>query len=949
MKITFLLTWADAMGGTERAVFSQAEYLTARHDVEILSVFRSREDLFFDTAVPVRFLVDQTGPVPRPVRASSLDETACRALAASPSRLIEPRWEAAFHRLSDIEVEHALRDLDSDIIVSTTPALMAVATTLTPSRVIKVHQEHRTSELRGATGDPLFQFAPRLDALVLLNERTLDWFAGTLGDCAPHLEAIVNAMPAGFRPRSTRRTRTVAMATRLTAEKQVDHAIAAFALVATAHPDWVLRIFGDGPLLARLRRQVIGLELHDHVLFLGPTATMAEEWAKSSLALLTSRAEAFPLVLLEAHAAGVPAISYDCPTGPAEIIQHGHNGFLVGEEDIAGLASAIITLIEDEALLDSFGEAALRSAARFDTETVMPRWERLYSALLDERDDPARTARTADRVAVWTARTGGSGFAAAVAPSARRLSDADEKEHEARIGAASPDLVRAGGRLARLTDALMPGDVLRTNLETVADALERRGVRYLLLRDHAPRHRVVVLAEQRPAALAAVAEACAERAVYAETLRPGGMVAGVTLAALVRPDARDIAGIRVFEPFVTLTRTLNYGPAYGCDLEFWEESPDGQDWVPPQRTLIGDTVPKGAMTPGTTTIGGRDYPCLEALNTVLTSDIDFPIDVVYTWVDGDEPGWLERKNATLAGMGLLPVDAAAGAVRFRSRDELRYSLRSLEMFAPWVRHIWIVTDDQVPSWLDTTHPKITMVTHKEIFGDRGSLPTFNSHAIESQLHHIEGLSEHFLYLNDDIFLGRPLEPSVFFHPSGLAKFFSSPTSVPLTPIAADDDFHFSAGKNNRRLIESAFGHTLTHAFLHAPHPLRRSVLAELQERFPDEVAQTASSQVRAVTDLAIASSLHHYYGYFTGRAVPDTIRCTYVNIGDEAAHPRLTQILTRRFYDAICLNDAYDGEVPADEQELVIHAFLESYFPVPSTFEADRPRKSILVQSPRLR
>jgi hypothetical protein len=665
---------------------------------------------------------------------------------------------------------------------------------------------------------------------------------------------------------------------------------------------------------------------------------MAEEWAKSSIALLTSRAEAFGLVLAEALAAGVPAISYDCPTGPAEIITHGDNGFLVGEDDIDGLAAAIIKLIEDETLLHSLGEAALRSAARFDIETVMPRWERLYSRLLDERTDPVRAARTADRVAVWTARTGGSGFAATVPPSAKRLSGADEKEQEARIGAASADLVRSGGRLARPTDAMMPGDVLRTNLGTVADALERRGIPYLLLRDDAPRHRVVVLAEQRPAALAALAEACAERAVYAETLRPGGKVAGVTLAALVRPDAIDTAGIRVYEPFVTLSRTLNYGPAYGCDLEFWEESDDGQGWVPPRRTLIGDTVPKGAMTPGTTTIGGREYPCLEVLNTVLTSDIDFPIDVVYTWVDGDEPAWLERKNATLAGMGFPPVDAAASEARFRSRDELRYSLRSVEMFAPWARHIWIITDDQVPAWLDTSHPKITVVAHKEIFGDRGSLPTFNSHAIESQLHHIEGLSEHFLYLNDDIFLGRPLQPTLFFHPTGLAKFFSSPTSVPLTPITADDDFNFSAGKNNRRLIESAFGRTLTHAFLHAPHPLRRSVLTELEERFTDEVTQTASSQVRAATDLSIASSLHHYYGYFTGRAVPGAIRCSYVNIGDETAHPRLTRILTRRIFDAFCLNDAYDGEVAAEEQELVIRAFLESYFPVPCSFETGSPR-----------
>lgn len=91
----------------------------------------------------------------------------------------------------------------------------------------------------------------------------------------------------------------------------------------------------------------------------------------------------------------------------------------------------------------------------------------------------------------------------------------------------------------------------------------------------------------------------------------------------------------------------------------------------------------------------------------------------------------------------------------------RYSLRSLEKNAPWIRHIFIVTNGQVPTWLDTSNPKVSIVTHKEIFKNPKVLPTFSSPSIEMNLHHIRGLSDYFIYFNDDVFLGSPVTPSDF--------------------------------------------------------------------------------------------------------------------------------------------------------------------------------------------
>lgn len=162
MKIAYLLTWADAMGGTEAAVLTLASHLAEHHDVEVISVFRREAAPFCEVSpkVRLRYLVDETGPVRRPCRETTMDDATCAALAAMPSELVDPAWEGAFNRLADVEVEHALRGLDADVVVSSTPALMALAVHLCPERTITVHQDHRCSELRGPSGEPLLRFAP---------------------------------------------------------------------------------------------------------------------------------------------------------------------------------------------------------------------------------------------------------------------------------------------------------------------------------------------------------------------------------------------------------------------------------------------------------------------------------------------------------------------------------------------------------------------------------------------------------------------------------------------------------------------------------------------------------------------------------------------------------------------------------------------------------------------
>lgn len=148
------------------------------------------------------------------------------------------------------------------------------------------------------------------------------------------------------------------------------------------------------------------------------------------------------------------------------------------------------------------------------------------------------------------------------------------------------------------------------------------------------------------------------------------------------------------------------------------------------------------------------------------------IDLVYMWVDGNDPKWKREKEKYLATERCktnLPPDATVDA-RWRDNDELKYALRSAEKYVPWINHIYIITGfNQVPKWLNTAHPKITIIPHQDIMPNY-AMPTFCSDNIEMCIANILNLAEHFLLSNDDMFFARPLAPSFFFDSKNRAIF-----------------------------------------------------------------------------------------------------------------------------------------------------------------------------------
>lgn len=140
----------------------------------------------------------------------------------------------------------------------------------------------------------------------------------------------------------------------------------------------------------------------------------------------------------------------------------------------------------------------------------------------------------------------------------------------------------------------------------------------------------------------------------------------------------------------------------------------------------------------------------------MQKEITFPIDFVITWVDGSDSEWIEKRKKFEQNNNDDKEET-----RFRDYKLLRYWFRSVEKYAPWVNNIYFVTDNQIPEWLNIGHNKLKIINHQD-FIPHQYLPTFNSSAIEVNLKNIEGLSEHFVLFNDDMFLNDVTKPTDFF-------------------------------------------------------------------------------------------------------------------------------------------------------------------------------------------
>lgn len=307
------------------------------------------------------------------------------------------------------------------------------------------------------------------------------------------------------------------------------------------------------------------------------------------------------------------------------------------------------------------------------------------------------------------------------------------------------------------------------------------------------------------------------------------------------------------------------------------------------------------------------------------------IDVVYTWVDGEDHAWQRLLKAALAANNRPVLAEATAKSRFRSRNELKYSLRSVWKYAPFVNHIYIVTAGQKPSWLKS-HPKITVIDHDDIFLAEGDLPTFNSQAIEANLHHIPELNECYIYFNDDVFLGSAVKPHDFFSDSGKPKIFLASWTTPDGPVKPDDASFEASWKNTNALLNRLFGNKERHALEHAPFAFRRSQQQSLEACMPGVFKKVSSHTFRTLDDVVITAGFSQYYLDSYNLVKRSSIECRVVGLKDdlEANRQALASIAENR-PTTFCIEDAmlYDSI----EQDELLQSFFECYFPDPAPWE----------------
>ncbi|WP_414170596.1 glycosyltransferase family 4 protein [Streptoverticillium reticulum] len=396
MKIAFLLHNRYGIGGVIQSTLNLAGTLAGTHTVEIVSTRRDRDHpaLPLDPRVHVVDLVD--------TRATSYAYDGKHPLYTAPP-LVYPEGDEVrindISRLTEVRLGEYLSTSDADVIIATNPGISVCLATMGPGHIIRVAQEHQALATPDSPlGQRLNDAYRELDAVVTVNTEDEQRARLTFGHAGTRIETIPNCIPPTPLAPSDLSSKTVIAAGRLAPVKRFHELVQAFERVVAERPDWTLRIFGVGPERGRILDEIKQRNLSNHVFLMGSSSRMEVEWAKAALAVSSSHAEAFSLVIVEAARVGVPTISTACD-GPRGIITHGTDGLLTPTDDPDALADAMLSLIQDDERRRYLGHNALKIAPRYAPEAVAAAYDELLARLQADQKLP-------DRADWWTTTSG---------------------------------------------------------------------------------------------------------------------------------------------------------------------------------------------------------------------------------------------------------------------------------------------------------------------------------------------------------------------------------------------------------------------------------------------------------------------------------------------------------------------------------------------------------------
>lgn len=313
------------------------------------------------------------------------------------------------------------------------------------------------------------------------------------------------------------------------------------------------------------------------------------------------------------------------------------------------------------------------------------------------------------------------------------------------------------------------------------------------------------------------------------------------------------------------------------------------------------------------------------------------MDLVYLWVNGADPAWQQRRAADFERWIVDNPDELAlygnSSGRYRDNGELRYNLRAVERFLSNVGNIHVVTDKQTPSWLQTSE-RLTVVDHADLVG-HGREAIYDSGNIESYLHRIPGLSERFVYLNDDVFFGAPLDLATWFSPTIPVYLETDTIAHPQSPQRWEPAPINAAVRSKELLL--LLHPTYVHrpaTFSHAPRPMRKSVMEELELRAPELFDAARATTFRVWRLPSLLPDFVPRWMTHIGLATLEVFDSLYISTCAADADEQFA--LLESEFGAIpffCINDTCD-EVDAGDPRLTrIAETLGRLLPDPSAFE----------------
>lgn len=381
MKITYILNGMFNSAGMERVVSNKAQFLTSRgHRITIITANQAGKPYFYrvpDSVIKIDFGLDSFEYDGKPIVVKVFSFL---------------KKEKAFKK----KLGKFLKDFPQDVVVTLEDKFIPMLVQLAPEGTVLVAENHFNQFAFKQLGKSVnrnfvqrivyglrskyvqYCYHGRLDAYVLLTHEDYEYRSGN----KRNVYVIPNSTMYDKSKVAALNNKVVMTVGRLTYQKGYERLLESWSLVHKVYPEWSLQLYGDGEDRLKLIELCKKYCIDNSVVFFSPTPQIQERLLDASIYVMTSRFEGLPMTLIEAMSLGLPLVSFDCKTGPKDVIKNGYNGFLIHEGDIKSLAEYLMKLMKDEDLRLKMGHNSKIEGEKYSHEHIAELWENLFNNLI---------------------------------------------------------------------------------------------------------------------------------------------------------------------------------------------------------------------------------------------------------------------------------------------------------------------------------------------------------------------------------------------------------------------------------------------------------------------------------------------------------------------------------------------------------------------------------------